>query len=84
MAKADRHDSPERALRTNGTFRIVHALFVRTSNDTLRQDDRLRPVILHEFQNFAADGEIRAHKCASAIQRVGDWTSLDESVALPH
>ena len=52
---------PERALRTNRSFWIVRALFVWTPDDALRQDDRFRPVILYEFQNFAADGEIRAH-----------------------
>ena len=52
---------PEWALRTDRSFRVVHALFMWTTNDAVGRDNRFGPVYLYELQNRAGDGEIRPH-----------------------
>lgn len=49
---------PEPALGTNGSFRIIHALFMWTPDDPVCHNNRLCPVILYELQDFAADNKI--------------------------
>jgi hypothetical protein len=52
--------SPEGALRTNLSFRVVNSLFVGTTQDAVCDDHRLRLVPLYESQNLLSDSGIMA------------------------
>ena len=60
---------PEWALRTDRSFRVVHALFMWTTNDAVGRDNRFSPVYLYELENRTGDGEIRAHISWSSVNQ---------------
>jgi hypothetical protein len=52
--------SPEGALGTDLSFRIVNSLFVRTTQDAVCDDHRLGLVSLYESENLLSDNGIMA------------------------
>jgi hypothetical protein len=52
--------SPEGALRTDLPFRVVNSLFVRTTQDAVCDDHRLRLVLLYESENLLSGNGIMA------------------------
>ena len=53
--------SPKGAVRAGLTIRIVRPFFMRTTDDPVSHNDRLRPLRLDEVEDLEPDGRVRAH-----------------------